>query len=273
MFQRILWKAEILAQKADKLVTALVMEAARFGDYAKGLAVVADELQILATALYDVIETGRFEEHAEEECTRKLALLAERAELLGINASLESVRARTVYKSALLCAEEIRYIGCSLRALVGEPLSQEAPLIAEPSQSIETISYFLGCDMGDFQFIENTDSIREVLLYSSAKRFNLIKDHVLELRGMRIPFICLFSKLGIAKPEQEEELRLIIVEFGQPREYRAVLVRGFADYGIFPTKPGRHVEMQGLPIDPRFVRECWKTENVGFLPFFNWRAL
>jgi Chemotaxis signal transduction protein len=283
------WKSQVLAERVRCLAHSVAMEAAARDS--KAYAVVASEALKLAEEILGLAERARFGEMGDASFLEALSGAADRLELLSLNAGFVAFESRGD-KAIAISADELRAVALELRRLAprrcsASDLSSGDASIepASPSRATKTadwfLSFFVGAEGEALRIVENLSFVRELMLYD--KLALKIEGASMDLRGRCIPFIDLAAVLGVARPERDEDRRVLVVNtdwqeepalrvdtrredtrrvssrrVSSRREY-GLAIDGVAVDAIFRSRVGRPVPARGRAAS--WAREAWDASD------------
>lgn len=283
MFDEIkIWKLQIYAERAWRLSMDIAIESAKLPKRGGGLAVVADETRRIANKLYMKLEHIKDGTIIDDD----FSSILEQLNLLILNGLIELIKLNECVSknwdgiSVSIILDEIRLFVCDLMELF-EYKKIETIEVAElrSYSSITDMSLFLlQASIGGNVFVENIRYIQQVISFAKDDTtvFNC-KDNTINLRGMKIPVVDLYSQFQLTKPsaagnDSTNYAIIINTDWDEPNKLFAVLVDDIISSSIFKTKLGVSSPCRSTIFSSDFVRECWDTTTDRQMLFINWKS-
>lgn len=278
-----LWKLQIFAERAWRLAMDIAMEAGRLNKYGGTLARIADETRSVANRLHSNIESIRNGGGIEEDFSsvlEKLNIIAQNGciEMLKLNESLH-FGGNNISIAVIL--DEVRKLACDLIELFQyqEIKEAEEPEIIDFSNVVNLSLFLFHSTIGGRPFIENIQYVQEIISYdeNQVSTFDS-SEQFINLRGIKVPVINLYGKLGIAKSnifnnKAKRYAVIINTDWAETNKVFAVLVDNIASNSIFKTRLGLRSTYKSNLFPSEFVREAWEAAGDEQAVFLDWIKL
>lgn len=270
-----LWKFKTYTDRAWNLSKDLGRESVNLKGVGKGIAIVAHEMRMLTENLYtiyeEIINTEKYDVNQSD-----VEVLVRDFNALMLNGVIENMRLRKILHdksdgyAVTIILDDIENLSYDILTLItDEELEISEQLeVKEYSKITNEEIHLIKLSIGDYDFVENIDYIREIVTIDNCElgdKFNL--------RGVEFPIIDVFKILNQPYTASTQGVTLAIVSTkydNETNEY-AVVVDPFPRYSVYKSRYGRSTTCI-LDIDSKYVRESWNCHEDKQAVYLDWNA-
>ncbi len=271
-----LWKFKTYIDRAWHLSKDLSRESVNLKGAGKGIAIVAYEMRLVTENLYKIYEEI-VNNDAYDVKKNDVEVLVRDFNALMLNGVIENMRLKKILNdksdgyAVTVILDDIENLSYDILTLItDEDLEITEQLeVKEYSKITNEELHLIKLSVGNYDFVENIDYIREIITVDS-----IDLGETFSVRGVEFPIVDMFETLKQSHRSSSPGRTLLIISTRydiETKEY-AVLVDPLPRYSVYKTRYGIATECK-LDIDHKYVRESWNCHEDKQAVYLDWQAL
>lgn len=270
-----LWKFKTYTDRAWNLSKDLSRESVNLKGAGKGIAIVAHEMRLVTECLYkiyeEIVNTDGYDIKGND-----IEVLVRDFNALMLNGVIENMRLKKILNDksdgygVTVILDDIENLSYDILTLIADEELEitEQLEVKEYSRITNEEIHLVKLRIGDYNFVENIDYVREIVTVDSidlGETFNI--------RGVEFPVIDLFETFEQSQISSNQGRTLVIISTGYDKETKeyAVVVEPFPRYSVYRTRYGIPTECK-LDINKEYVRESWNCHEDKQAVYLDWQA-